>query len=42
MVEKYNYTSSLLNDYENVLSALVALQINQQEQFIKDCKQREK
>ena len=40
--EKYNYTSSLLNDYENVLSALVALQINQQEQFIKDCKQREK
>lgn len=40
--EKYNYTSSLLNDYENVLSALVALQINQQEQFIKDCRQREK
>ncbi len=40
--EKYNYTSSLLNDYENVLSALVALQINQQEQFIKDCKLREK
>lgn len=40
--EKWNYTSSLLNDYENVLSALVALQINQQEQFIKDCKLREK
>lgn len=39
--EKFNYTSSLLNDYENVLSALVALQINQQEQFIKDCKQME-
>lgn len=39
--EKYNYTSSLLNDYENVLSALVALQNNQQGQFIKDCKRRE-
>ncbi len=34
--EKYNYTSSLLNDYENLLSALVALQINQQEQFNKN------
>ncbi len=40
--EKYNYTSSLLNDYENVLSALVALQIKEQQQFIKECKEREK
>lgn len=39
--EKYNYTSSLLNDYENVLSALIALQTNQQEKFINDCRQRE-
>lgn len=39
--EKYNYTSSLLNDYENVLSALIALQTNQQEKFVTDCKQRE-
>ena len=40
--EKYNYTSSLLNDYENVLSALVALQIKEQQQFIKECKERDK
>jgi len=40
--KKYNYTSSLLNDYEHVLSALVALQTNQQEKFIVECKQREK
>lgn len=31
----------MLNDYENVLSALIALQTNQQEKFVIDCKQRE-
>lgn len=40
--EKYNYTSSLLNDYENVLSALLALKNNEQEKYVTDCKQREK
>lgn len=39
--EKYNYTSTLLNDYENVLSALIALKIRQQEEYISDCKMRE-
>jgi len=36
--EKYNYTSTLLNDYENVLSALMALKIREQEEYISDCK----
>lgn len=39
--EKYNYTSSLLNDYENVLSALIALKVSEQEQYISECKERE-
>lgn len=39
--EKFDYTSSLLNDFENVLSAIVALQTNQREEFVIDCKQRE-
>lgn len=39
--EKFNYTSSLLNDYEYVLSALVAKQSKQNEEFVNDCKQRE-
>lgn len=39
--EKYNYTSSLLNDYENVLSALIALKVSEQEQYILECKERE-
>ena len=39
--EKYNYTSSLLNDYENVLSALIALKTREQEQYISECKERE-
>lgn len=39
--EKYNYTSSLLNDYENVLSALIALKTREQEQYILECKERE-
>jgi hypothetical protein len=34
--EKYNYTATLLNDYENVLSALVALKIKEQEEYISD------
>ena len=39
--EKYNYTSSLLNDYENVLSALIALQNTQQEKYVKECRQKD-
>jgi len=39
--EKYNYTSSLLNDYENILSALFAMDNNQNKQFVKVCKEKE-
>lgn len=39
---KYNYTSSMLNDYEHVLSALIAKKTLQQEKYIKECKEREK
>ncbi len=39
--EKINYISSMLNDYENVLSALVAMQANQQEKFINECKEKD-
>ena len=39
--EKFNYIISMLNDYENVLSLLIAIQTKQQEEFIKDCKQKE-
>lgn len=39
--EKYNYVSSMLNDYENVLSSLTAKQINQQEKFINECKKKD-
>lgn len=39
--EKFNYIISMLNDYENVLSLLTAMQTKQQEEFIKDCKQKE-
>lgn len=39
--EKYNYVSLPLNDYENVLSALVAMQVNQQEKFITECKEKD-
>lgn len=39
--EKYNYTATLLNDYENVLSALIALKVQEQEQYISECKRRE-
>ena len=31
----------MLNDYENILSLLTAMQTKQQEEFIKDCKQKE-
>ncbi len=40
--EKYDYVTSILNDYEYVLSALLALKIKQQEDYIKECKIREK
>lgn len=36
---KYNYTSSLLNDYEYVLSALLAKKSLENEQYIKECKE---
>lgn len=39
--EKYNYVSSTLNDYENVLSSLAAKQTNQQEKFINECKNKD-
>lgn len=39
--EKYNYTTSLLNDYEHILSALVAKKNNQHDTFIKECKEKE-
>lgn len=39
--EKYNYTATLLTDYENVLSALVALKIKQQEEYLAECRIRE-
>jgi len=38
---KYNYTSSLLNDYEYVLSALLAKRSLQYEKYIKECKELE-
>ena len=40
-IEKYNNITSMLKDYENALSALIAMQTKQQEEFIKDCKQKE-
>lgn len=39
--EKYNYTCSLLNDYENVLSALFAMDNNQKRKFVESCKEKE-
>ena len=36
-----DYTTSMLNDYEYVLSTLIAIQTKQQDKFIKDCKQKE-
>lgn len=39
--EKYNYTAMLLNDYENVLSALIALKIKEQEEYLSECRIRE-
>lgn len=39
--EKYNPITSMLRDYENVLSALIAMQTKQQDEFIKDCKLKE-
>lgn len=39
--EKWNYTTTLLNDYENVLSALSALKIKEQEMYLAECKERE-
>lgn len=35
-------TTTLLNDYENVLAALIALNSKQTEDFVKECKRNEK
>ena len=40
--EEYNYVTSMLEDYEYALSMLLALKIKQEEQYIKECKIREK
>ena len=39
---KFNYTSTVLDDYENVLSALFALDNVQQREFVKACKENDK
>jgi len=39
--EEYNYSTGLLNDYEYALSALIAKKNNQQDIFIKECKEKE-
>jgi len=39
--EKYNYTSSLLNDYEDVLSAIWAKQAKQESEYVKQCKEKD-
>ena len=38
---KYNFTASMLNDYEHALSALAAKKVLQQESYIKECKELE-
>jgi ABC-type cobalamin/Fe3+-siderophores transport system ATPase subunit/ArsR family metal-binding transcriptional regulator len=38
---KQMFTTQLLNDYENVLATLIAMKNNQNEAFIKDCRERE-
>lgn len=40
--EKYNYVTSSPLDYEIALSALYALQVKQSEEYIEDCKLKEK
>jgi ABC-type cobalamin/Fe3+-siderophores transport system ATPase subunit len=37
-----NWTTQLLSDYENVLAALIAMKNNQNDAFIKDCKEKDK
>ena len=36
------FTTTLLNDYENVLAALIAMKNNENDAFIKECKERDK
>ncbi|WP_337382460.1 DUF4435 domain-containing protein [Desulfovibrio sp.] len=40
--EKHNYTASLIVDYENVLAALLALKNNEIEEFVEECRKKEK
>lgn len=39
--EKFDYTSSLLDDYENVLSAMLAKKSNEQDKYINACKTKD-
>jgi ABC-type cobalamin/Fe3+-siderophores transport system ATPase subunit len=36
-----NFTTQLLNDYEDVLAALIAMKNNQNDAFIKECRERD-
>lgn len=38
--EKYCFTTTMVNDYENILAALIAKKNNQNEEFIKWCKEQ--
>lgn len=40
--EQYNYTSSLLDDYEYVLSALLGLKHDEQDKYISECIKKER
>ncbi|MDY4576252.1 MAG: ABC transporter ATP-binding protein, partial [Intestinibacter sp.] len=37
--EKHNFTSSMLADYEYVLSSLIALNTMEQDKYVKECKE---
>lgn len=39
--EKFNYTSSLLNDYEDVLSTIWAKQLKQESEYITQCREKD-
>ena len=39
--EKYNYTASLLDDYEAVLSAVWAKQVKEESEYVRQCKEKD-
>lgn len=39
--EKYNYTASLLDDYEAVLSAVWAKQVKEESEYVQKCKEKD-